>query len=60
VTEKIICGKCSFLLYWGEAIAERLYMSLSEEKVLEKYGNKCPDCGSNLSMNSVRIEIRDR
>ena len=59
MTEKIICKKCGFLLYWGEAIKERLFFRLSEEIVLHRYGDKCPTCGSPLSKEDVDIIIEN-
>jgi hypothetical protein len=59
VTEEIHCAQCSFLLYYGETISERLYLGgLDEEKVLRRYNNICPNCGSKLSRDTVRIEIK--
>ena len=62
MTEKIFCGKCSTLLYFGEEINRRLYMRAipSEETVLDCYKNKCPKCGSELSLSSVKIETKGR
>jgi ribosomal protein S27AE len=58
VTEKISCGRCEFLLYWGEAIALRLFMRFSEEKLLQRYGRVCPNCGAALTLNSVTVEVK--
>jgi DNA-directed RNA polymerase subunit RPC12/RpoP len=58
LSETVRCGVCGFLLYWGEAIKDRLYMRFSEEKLLDKYGNVCPSCGSRLDVNSVKITIK--
>jgi RNase P subunit RPR2 len=62
MSEKIICGNCENLLYFGEEIKRRLYMRAvpSEDTVLGYYGNKCPRCGNELSQKSVRIEIKGR
>ena len=62
MSEKILCGKCNMLLYFGEEIKRRLYMRAipSEETVLGYYNNICPRCGSALSMKSVNIEIEGR
>ena len=62
MTEKIFCGKCNTLLYFGEEINRRLYMRAipSEETVLDYYKNKCPKCGSELSLSSVKIETKGR
>ncbi|MBI4296190.1 MAG: hypothetical protein HY667_03620 [Chloroflexi bacterium] len=59
MSEKIYCGKCNMLLYFGEEIARRLYMRAipSEDTVLGFYGNKCPRCGAELSRQSVKVEI---
>ena len=59
VTEEIHCAQCQFLLYYGETIAERLYLGgLDEEKVLKRYNNTCPKCGNKLSTETVKIEIK--
>ncbi len=62
MSEKIYCGKCSMLLYFGEEIKRRLYMRSipSEETVLGYYGNTCPRCGNSLSLEAVKIEIEGR
>lgn len=60
MTEIIRCKKCGFLLYFGETINERLYMGgLSEEKVLQRYKNVCPNCGDELSLEKVEVEIKE-
>ena len=55
MTEKILCGKCNMLLYFGEEIKRRLYMRAipSEETVLGYYKNICPKCGNKLTMKTV-------
>ncbi len=59
MTETICCSNCRSLLYYGETIAERLYLGgLSEEKVLKRYDNICPGCGKKLSTDNVSIEIK--
>lgn len=60
MTEKIFCGKCNFLLYFGEIIKKRLYMRNlpSEESVLETYNKTCPRCKNKLSLKTVKIEIK--
>ena len=60
MTEKILGGKCGFLLYFGEIISRRLYMRNlpSEENVLELYNNACPRCKNNLTLKTVNIEIK--
>lgn len=62
MTEKINCGKCDMLLYFGEEISRRLYMRAipSEETVLGYYDNKCPRCGAKLTIKSVAIETERR
>ena len=62
MTEKILCGKCNTLLYFGEEIKRRLYMRAipSEETVLGYYKNSCPKCGSKLSLETVNIELKGR
>lgn len=62
MTEKILCGKCNMLLYFGEEIKRRLYMRAipSEETVLDYYKNSCPKCGSKLSLETVNIELKGR
>lgn len=62
MSEKIFCGKCNNLLYFGEEIARRLYMRAvpSEETLLANYHNKCPRCGSELKIDTVNIEITRR
>lgn len=62
MTEKIRCGKCDMLLYFGEEIDRRLYMRAipSEETVLGLYSNTCPQCGDNLSLDTVKIEKKGR
>ncbi|MEM2094487.1 MAG: hypothetical protein QXI32_04235 [Candidatus Bathyarchaeia archaeon] len=62
MTEKIFCNKCNSLLYFGEIISHRLYMRAipNEEAFLRSYNNRCPRCGASLSLDSVRIEIKER
>ncbi len=62
MSEKIYCGKCNMLLYFGEEIKRRLYMRAipSEETVLGFYNNICPRCGQELSRETVNIEIEGR
>ncbi|OGO30133.1 MAG: hypothetical protein A2Z29_07475 [Chloroflexi bacterium RBG_16_56_11] len=62
MTEKIHCGKCCMLLYFGEEIKRRLYMRAipSEETVLGYYNNVCPRCGSQLTLKSVNIKTEGR
>jgi len=55
LTERINCGKCNFVLYWGESIKDRMFMRWSEETFLAKYGDKCPNCGVDASLKSVKI-----
>ena len=51
MSEKINCGNCGMLLYFGEEIKRRLYMRAipDEAAVLAAYGNACPRCGNALS-----------
>jgi ribosomal protein S27AE len=62
MSEKIYCGKCNLLLYFGEEIKRRLYMRAipSEETVLGFYHNVCPRCGGELSLKTVSIKIEGR
>ena len=62
MSEKINCGKCDMLLYFGEEIARRLYMRAipGESAVYESYGNACPRCGNPLSDDSVKITFKRR
>ncbi len=62
MTEKIFCSKCNGLLYFGETISHRLYMRAipNEEAFLGSYNNKCPRCGNNLSLDTVRVELKGR
>jgi len=62
MSEKIFCGKCGMLLYFGEEIKRRLYMRAipSEETVLSLYNNTCPRCGNRLSLKTVKIEIKEQ
>lgn len=62
MSEKIYCGKCNMLLYFGEEIKRRLYMRAipSEETVLGFYNNVCPRCGNKLTTQSVNIKIEGR
>jgi len=62
MTEKIHCGECNMLLYFGEEIKRRLYMRAipSEETVLGFYKNTCPRCGKPLTKDSVQIKIKAR
>jgi ribosomal protein S27AE len=62
MTEKINCGKCDMLLYFGEEIDRRLYMRAipSEETVYGFYHNACPRCGNELSAKTVRIQKEGR
>ena len=59
MTERINCGSCGFVLYWGESIKDRMFMRYSETTFLAKYGKKCPNCGAGLSMESVKITFED-
>ena len=59
MTEMIRCSGCRFLLYFGETIAERLYLGgLCEKKVLKRYDNICPNCGKKLDVETVNIDIK--
>jgi hypothetical protein len=62
MSEKINCGNCGMLLYFGEEIKRRLYMRAipDEAAVLASYGNACPRCGHPLSEDSVKIQIKRR
>lgn len=62
MSEKIYCGNCGMLLYFGEEIKRRLYMRAipSEESVLDFYDNVCPRCGNKLSLQVVNIKIEGR
>jgi hypothetical protein len=62
MSEKINCGKCDMLLYFGEEIKRRLYMRAipDEAAVLAAYDNACPRCGYPLSRESVKVEIKRR
>ena len=62
MSEKIFCGKCNMLLYSGEEIKRRLYMRAipSEETVLGFYNNVCPRCSNKLSLETVKIETKER
>jgi hypothetical protein len=62
MSEKINCGSCGMLLYFGEEINRRLYMRAipDENAVFAMYGAKCPRCGAGLSTDSVKIQIKRR
>lgn len=62
MSEKITCGTCGMLLYFGEEIRRRLYMCAipSEAQVLSAYGNICPRCKSELAEETVKVEIKRR
>lgn len=62
MSEKINCGTCGMLLYFGEQISRRLYMRAipDEAAVLAAYNYVCPRCGAALSVGSVKIEIKRR
>jgi hypothetical protein len=62
MSEKINCGTCGMLLYFGEEISRRLYMRAipDEAAVLAAYGDTCPRCGAPLSEKSVKIEFKRR
>jgi ribosomal protein S27AE len=62
MSEKINCGNCGMLLYFGEEISRRLYMRAipDEAAVLAAYNNTCPRCGAALSAGSVKVEIKRR
>jgi len=62
MSEKIKCGNCGMLLYFGEEISRRLYMRAipDEAAVLAAYGNVCPRCGASLSEGTVKIEFKRR
>lgn len=59
MTETIRCKGCSFLLYFGETISDRLYLGgLNDEKILQRYNNVCPICGNKLGMETVEVKIK--
>ncbi|HLA81928.1 MAG TPA: hypothetical protein VJP78_09995 [Thermoleophilia bacterium] len=62
MSEKINCGNCDMLLYFGEEIKRRLYMRAipDEDAVLTSYNNACPRCGRPLTKDSVKIQIKRR
>jgi ribosomal protein S27AE len=62
MTEKINCGRCGMLLYYGEEIKRRIYMRAipSEKTVLGYYNNACPRCGAGLTLKTVDIKIEGR
>ncbi len=62
MTETINCGHCQMLLYFGEELKRRLYLRAipSEETVLGFYGDACPRCGGDLSMETVEVGIEGR
>ena len=62
MSEKINCGNCDMLLYFGEEIKRRLYMRAipDEAAVLAAYNNACPRCGNPLSEDSVKVQIKRR
>jgi ribosomal protein S27AE len=62
MSEKIYCGRCNMLLYFGEEIKRRLYMRAipSEETVLGAYNHLCPRCGNALSQQTVNIKVERR
>ncbi len=62
MSEKINCGNCDMLLYFGEEISRRLYMRAipDEESVFHAYKDACPRCGQPLSKDTVKVEIRRR
>ncbi len=62
MTETIRCSNCDMLLYFGEEIDRRLYMRAipSEETVLGFYNNTCPQCGKEISVDSVNITKKGR
>ena len=62
MSEKINCGNCGMLLYFGEEISRRLYMRAipDEAAVMAAYNNACPRCGNPLSEQSVKIEVKRR
>lgn len=59
MTERITCNGCGFVLYWGEAIRDRMFMRYSEETFLAKYGFTCPHCDGELSRDTVTITYED-
>lgn len=62
MTEKINCGQCGMLLYFGEEIKRRLYMRAipSEKTVLGYYNDACPRCGARLTLKLVNIKTEGR
>ncbi len=62
MSEKISCGNCGMLLYFGEEISRRLYMRAipDEAAVLAGYENQCPRCGAALAEESVKTEVKRR
>ena len=62
MSEKINCGNCDMLLYYGEEISRRLYMRAipGEEAVFHAYKDACPRCGNPLADDTVKVEIKRR
>jgi ribosomal protein S27AE len=62
MSQKINCGKCDMLLYFGEEISRRLYMRAipNEEAVFHSYNDTCPRCGQPLSSETVKVQIKRR
>ena len=56
--EKINCGSCGMLLYFGEEISRRPSTRSipSEETVLEYYHNTCPRCGEKLTLDTIDVQ----
>lgn len=50
--EVVICAGCGHILCETEGIE-----LLTPVEVMDKYGGRCPECGSKLSLLPVRAEV---
>ncbi len=48
--ERIICHRCSFILYEGDE-------PLPPEEIVKRFGGRCPRCLAELSYAPITIEI---
>ena len=51
VPQRVVCNKCSVLLYEGEEIRP-------PNDVVLDYDGRCPNCGMKLSFVPIDVEIK--
>ena len=61
MSEKINCGNCDMLLYYGEEISRRLYMRAIPDEAAVFDGLRTPvRAAAILSDDTVKVEIKRR